>query len=81
MPGAIEELTFTEQVKRLNKMAETLVRILKNEKKAMDVKAALVAAAQELDVDTAQVNYGLNYAYTQGLVEVNDRARTVQVAA
>lgn len=81
MPSAIEELTFSEQVRRLNTMADTLVRILKMQNHAMDVSEAISAAAQELDVDTSQVSYGLNYAYTQGLIEVNDRARTVEVVA
>ena len=77
MTGRIEDLTFAERMERLKAMAEVIVGLIAGG--LIDLFAMIEAAARQMGVALSQMKYGLTYARSNGLIEVDEVSATVSL--
>ena len=73
-------LPINDQVALIHRMAEELVRVVRNAGVPIQVQDALAQAARALRVAVSQMRYALTYVTSEGLVNVNRRESTLSIA-
>lgn len=71
MGGSVDSLPHGEQVKKLDQMSETFVKVIGEAAEPLSTGDALKKVADEMNILVSEAKYGLTYAKTVGRVRLD----------
>ncbi|MFK4729488.1 hypothetical protein ROT00_07365 [Agromyces mediolanus] len=71
MGGSVDSLPHGEQVKVLDQMSDTFVKVIGDADEPLSTAQALKQVAEEMNILVSEAKYGLTYAKTVGRVRLN----------